>query len=367
MSMRARLVPVFLLLVLLTPAAFALDRPWISDVFFYWYTWDYDQEMGGWLGGVYNTPLQGYYDSRRYEDNLASLHTASEWGITHHFMDYWGPGWQDLAGKPREDLLMQATGQLQDEQLTAFMSVYQDGTDFDMAQFSRNLDTGRGTEFTSAASPSPGLPDGERQAAVSHLRAQWLPEDHGHRRRLRRLAGGEVRDSRRTQRALGTDFAAFSTSSSALGPRVTSERSPSSTSTRCGPRDGTANEAAKTPSAFRAASSPGMWATGRFRLRVLDQARVFCGPHSYGGIFGVPHAQDVGASSRRRWRSAAGPCLRHVQELLPRLGDPHPRHLLPPDFSAFDRFWYRRSPTTPSVCYTCHGTSGGRVQPRAML
>ena len=86
-------------LCMLTGApALALDRPWISDTYFYWYTWNYEQELGGWMGGVYNTPLRGYYDSPRYADNLLGLRQTAEWGLTHHFMDYWGPGWQGEDG-----------------------------------------------------------------------------------------------------------------------------------------------------------------------------------------------------------------------------------------------------------------------------
>ena len=80
----------------------ALDRPWISDVFFYWYTWDYDRELGSWLGGIHNTPLGGYYDSRTFRDNRRSLWLASEWGLTHHFMDYWTPDWKGEDGQMRE-------------------------------------------------------------------------------------------------------------------------------------------------------------------------------------------------------------------------------------------------------------------------
>jgi hypothetical protein len=80
---------VVLLLLLMAAPASALDHPWISTVFFYWYIWDSDEKLGSWVNGIHNTPLAGYYDSRTLADNRRSLQQASEWGVTHHFMDYW--------------------------------------------------------------------------------------------------------------------------------------------------------------------------------------------------------------------------------------------------------------------------------------
>ena len=52
---------IFFVLGSIAVPAMALDRPWIADTFFYWYTWDYDKQMGDWMGqGVHNTPLEGY-------------------------------------------------------------------------------------------------------------------------------------------------------------------------------------------------------------------------------------------------------------------------------------------------------------------
>jgi hypothetical protein len=59
-----------------------LDRPIVGAVFFYWYEWDEPSEWGNWLGGVHNTPLFGYYDSRKVQDNFRSVLLAADWGIT---------------------------------------------------------------------------------------------------------------------------------------------------------------------------------------------------------------------------------------------------------------------------------------------
>jgi len=84
----ARLLALVLLLsaVVVPVSADGLDRPWIADTYFYWYTWDYQKEFGGWAGGVWNTQLYGYYDSPSYKDNLRSLRDAQACGITDHFM-----------------------------------------------------------------------------------------------------------------------------------------------------------------------------------------------------------------------------------------------------------------------------------------
>ncbi len=123
----------------------ALERPWICDTYFYWYTWDYDKKLGNWLGGVYNTPLSGYYDSRTYKDNKRSLWQAGEWGITHHFIDYWAPDWLGEGGVMREKIVFKAAEDLQKEGYDIWMSYYQDGWNFDTKHFSNNISQKRDT------------------------------------------------------------------------------------------------------------------------------------------------------------------------------------------------------------------------------
>lgn len=125
--------------------SYALDRPWICDTYFYWYTWDYDKKLGNWLGGVYNTPLSGYYDSRTYKDNKRSLWQAGEWGITHHFIDYWSPDWLGEGGVMREKIVFKAAEDLKKEGYDIWMSYYQDGWNFDTKNFSNNISQKRDT------------------------------------------------------------------------------------------------------------------------------------------------------------------------------------------------------------------------------
>jgi len=128
----------FCVLLGVRPAS-ALDSPWISTVFFYWYTWDSDEKLGSWIGGVHNTPMDGYYDSRAFADNRRSLWQASEWGVTHHFMDYWAPNWKGENGQMREAVVMKAAEALRESGYDIWMSYYQDGENFEMQEFSRNV------------------------------------------------------------------------------------------------------------------------------------------------------------------------------------------------------------------------------------
>lgn len=323
--------------------AWALDRPWISTVYFYWYTWDYETELGGWMGGIYNTPLRGYYHSPGYADNLAGLHQASEWGVTHHFMDYWGRGWKDDGGNPREDVLMRATEDLQGRGYDVFMSVYQDGTDFDMAEFSKNLDPGRDAEFyINRFAHSPAYPrvDGKpvfliygrngvpKTTATTESFQAWL------RARYRTIAALNER-----WRTSFEDFAQIRLDTGAKGHqraesikhqyRVWEE------------------EIARTNAAARERFGlPGVkfsWDIGYAPFRGFtysDQARVFCGPHSYGGIFGVPHQSDaerfIQAAVAKRYGTVFFDTFKNFyHDWNIRI----PGTAYPADFCAFDRFW----------------------------
>jgi hypothetical protein len=136
--MKRTITSTALLLALTTPAP-AADRPWVSDVFFYWYTWDYERELGGWMGGVHHTPLCGYYDSRTFKDNYRSLWLAEEWGMTHHFLDYWAPNWMGKNGEMRERTVLRAAAQLHKQGYPIWLGYYQDGENFAMREFSRNM------------------------------------------------------------------------------------------------------------------------------------------------------------------------------------------------------------------------------------
>lgn len=327
----------------MTCPAWALDRPWISTVYFYWYTWDYDTELGGWMGGIYNTPLRGYYHSPSYDDNLASIHEASEWGVTHHFMDYWGHGWLDDEGNPREDVLMRATEDLQQRGYDVFMSIYQDGTDFDMAEFSKNLDPGRDAEFyINRFADSPAYPrvDGKpvfliygrngvpQITATTESFQAWLRDRHG------TIAAVNER--------WGASFQDFDEIRLDMGARG-HQRAESIKHQYALWEDEIARTNALSQERFGLPGVKFSWDIGYAPFRGFtfsDQARVFCGPHSYGGIFGVPHQLDVErfiqAAVAKRYGTVFFDTFKNFyHDWNIRI----PGAAYPADFCAFDRFW----------------------------
>lgn len=70
---------------------------------------------------------------------------ASEWGITHHFIDYWSPDWLGEGGVMREKIVFKAAEDLQKEGYDIWMSYYQDGWNFDTKYFSNNIAQKRDT------------------------------------------------------------------------------------------------------------------------------------------------------------------------------------------------------------------------------
>lgn len=286
------------LLILALPAerGRALERPWISDVYFYWYQWDYQRRTGNWLSGVYNTPLVGYYDSSRLEDNLRELHMAAEWGITHHFMDFWGHAWLDEKGRPRERCLMDAAEEMRRRGYDCWMSYYQDGQDFQMDDFARNLDPGRAVEgWVRNYASSPAWPkiNGKpvqlvygrngrpKITATDEGFRQWLRARYRTLHRLRAAWKQNIRtwaDCRWDPSAGGVQRADSILYQYDLWQRSWDE----------------VNRIVKAKYGF-----PGIIASFDIAYQPFNgwgfslQAKTFAGPHSYGGIFGQPHEQDA--------------------------------------------------------------------------
>ncbi|HIE53003.1 MAG TPA: hypothetical protein EYP85_14730, partial [Armatimonadetes bacterium] len=316
---------------LFSTAACALDRPWISDVYFYWYTWDYERELGGWLGGVYHTPLVGYYDSRRYDDNYRELWLASEWGLTHHFMDYWSPNWKDAEGKPRDVMLMRVAEQLRQEGYDIWMSYYQDGTDFEMKNFVENMNSGRDVHLgLRKCASSPVWP--QWRGKPFHLvygrngRPELTDDQDGFRAWLRK----KYRTLAALNEAWGTSFAAWNQVELDFS-RGLRRADAIRYQYHVWERDWAQLEEA----VQREFGFPGL----RVSFDVAYQpfrgfgysnfARVFGGPHSYGGIFDQPQAQDV---------------ERFIQSIVAKYYDTV-------FFDHFKNFYYDWEIRTPGTCY----------------
>ncbi|HUT92145.1 MAG TPA: hypothetical protein VMY37_21810 [Thermoguttaceae bacterium] len=293
--MKSTLGTVLLLSLLAAPAA-ALDRPWIGDVFFYWYTWDYDAELGSWMGGIHNTPLDGYYDSRTFRDNRRSLWQASEWGMTHHFMDYWAPDWKGEDGRMREAVVMRAAESLRKEGYDVWMSYYQDGENFEMQEFSRNVSERRdvhqwlrdfaGSEVWPKIDGEPlqlvYARNGRPETTIDHEGfRRFLRERYGDVARLNDEWGTEFRDFDRIEMTF--DATGHQRAASIEYQYVLWER-------EWAKLNGLVKQEFGFPG-MRASFDVGYGPFAGFGF--ADFARTFGGPHSYGGIFDQPHAEDA--------------------------------------------------------------------------
>jgi len=279
----------------LADAAPALDRPWISDTYFYWYTWDYEKEIGSWIGGVYNTPLVGYYESRSYDDNYRELKMASEWGITHHFMDYWAPHWLDLDGKPREALLMRATEALRDKGYDIWMSYYQDGEDFQMDRFTKNMEPGRDVYLAlknyAGSRVWPRIQGKPFHLVYGRNGLPALSEDH---EAFRGWLKKKYADIGKLNAAWQREFKAWEEVELDFGAGVPRADS------ICFQYDAWKEEWARLDAMVnKEFGYPGLSVSfdigyAPFRgFGFSNQTKTFTGPHSYGGIFGPPEEQDV--------------------------------------------------------------------------
>jgi len=273
------------------------ERPWVGVVYFYWYTWDYDRQLGSWAGqGVHNTPLYGYYDSRTYRDNYRSLQLASEWGVTHHWMDYWAPTWKGEDGQMREKTVMRAAEDLRKAGYNIWMSYYQDGNNFEMTDFVKNVREKRDVhQWLRDFGRSPVWPrvrNRPMQLVYGRNGSPALTTDHAG---FRAFLKDRYASIDRLNEDWGTRFVSFDAVEmdlAARGPQRAWSAKYQHEIWRRAWRE-LEEEIGKT---FKL---PGMAASfdvgyGPFRnLGYAEFARTFGGPHSYAGIFNRPHHQDA--------------------------------------------------------------------------
>ena len=341
--MRSIFVLSFLCMLLGSRPASALDGPWISTVYFYWYTWDSDEKLGSWVGGIHNTPLAGYYDSRTFADNRRSLWEASEWGVTHHFMDYWAPNWKGEDGQMREAVVMKAAESLRKSGYDIWMSYYQDGENFEMREFSRNVSERRDVhQWLRDFSKSEVWPKIDRRPLQLVYARNGRPEttidDEGFRRFLKERYGNvtALNDIWRT------DFKSFDDVKMTFAARGHQRAESIEYQYAIWDRewrklDGLVEDEFGHPG-MRASFDVGYGPYMRFGY--ANFARTFGGPHSYAGIFGPPDDQDaerfIQAAVAKKYNTVF---LDHFKNYYFDWDIRVPGTAYLPDPYNFDRFW----------------------------
>ena len=341
--MRSILVLSLFCMMLGSQPASALDGPWISTVYFYWYTWDSDEKLGSWIGGIHNTPLAGYYDSRTLADNRRSLWQASEWGVTHHFMDYWTPDWKGADGRMREATVMDAAESLRKSGYDIWMSYYQDGENFEMQEFSRNVSERRDVhQWLRDFSQSEVWPKIDRRPFQLVYARNGRPKttiDHeGFRRFLQKRYGtlAALND------AWGSDFESLDDVKMTFAARghrraESIEYQYSIWDREWSKLDGLVQGEFGHPG-MRASFDVGYGPYMRFGY--ANFARTFGGPHSYAGIFGPPDDQDaerfIQAAVAKKYNTVF---LDHFKNYYFDWDIRVPGMAYLPDPHNFDRFW----------------------------
>jgi len=88
-------------------------------MFYIWYTRDPINHKLGWNGGVLETPLIGYYDSRDYDTEYRELKTLAEWGINAACLSWWGPQQDGIV-----DTICRAADNLRAEGYNIWLTAY---------------------------------------------------------------------------------------------------------------------------------------------------------------------------------------------------------------------------------------------------
>ncbi len=327
-----------------------LDSPIVGAVFFYWYEWDESEEWGNWLGSVHNTPLLGYYDNRKVQDNFRSILLAADWGITHFFIDYWGQDWRGENNEPRETTVLKAVEKVRSLGYKVFIGYYQDGTNFAMRDFGRNISERRDTyRWLRNYARSPawtwlfGKPfqmvyarNGMPELTVDHEGFQdWLRQRYSTIDRLNAEWDTHFRDFSEIRMNFNT--VGFQRAISIAYQYERWRRDWEKLEQLV--RDELGLPGLKV--SFDVGYAP-------FRNFGFERfARVFGGPHSYAGIFGQPHEQDaerfLQTAVAKKCRTVFFDHLKHRYAdwsiRVPGVAYPSELPLSPVPCPVYDRFW----------------------------
>jgi hypothetical protein len=118
-------------------AAQSARPPYVNMPMFYiWYTRDFANHKLNWNGGVLETPLIGYYDSRDYDTEYRELKTLAEWGINTACLSWWGPHQDEIV-----DTICRAADRLRREGYNIWLTAYIEHG-FDYANLVANAEPG---------------------------------------------------------------------------------------------------------------------------------------------------------------------------------------------------------------------------------
>ncbi len=320
-----------------------LDRPIVGAVFFYWYEWDDEAEWGNWLGAVHNTPLYGYYDNRKVRDNFRSLLLAADWGLTHFFIDYWGHDWRGENNEPREMTVLKAAERVRALGYPIFIGYYQDGENFAMREFWRNIGERRDTyRWLRDYARSPawtwlfGKPfqmvyarNGVPEVTIDHEGFQsWLRQRYDSIDKLNAEWGTNFRDF--SEIRMNFNAVGFQRAMSIAYQYERWRRDWEKLEQLIRDEFGLPGLRVS----FDVGYSP-------FRGFGFERfIRTFGGPHSYAGIFGQPHEQDAERFLQAMVAKKCGTVF--FDHLKHRYFDWNirvPGTAYPPEPHHFDRFW----------------------------
>ena len=260
-------------------------------------------------------------------------------------MDYWAPDWKGEDGQMREAVVMRAAESLRKEGYDIWMSYYQDGENFEMREFSRNVSERRDVhQWLRDFAGSEVWPkiDGEPLQLVyaRNGRPQTTIDHEG----LPPVPRRAVRERCRSERRVGaTDFEDFDE----IEMTFSRHRAPAGRVDRVSVRAlGSGSGRSSNGLVEKEFGFPGMRASfdvgyGPFSdFGFANFARTFGGPHSYAGIFGQPHDQDaqrfIQAAVAKKYDTVF---LDHFKNYYFDWDIRVPGMAYLPDPHHFDRFW----------------------------